>query len=148
MSLKLNQTKISKKGRYFSPGKYPKVRIDAIKLVKRRQNKGELFVAECTILDKPEGELAQGPGRCSWTMKMELDAAASNIKELLVAASGIDPQDEAQVEAAEHDWDQVYELAIGEDQALKDALISIEAFNKSTDGGGTYTRCRFFPVEE
>lgn len=144
----LKGAKIAQGGKYFTEGWY-RVRVGDFKIVTRRNNKGRLFVMETEIL-KSEGDKAQKPGRCNWTVKMELDAAAGNILELMIACSGIDPRDQDAVDSSEHDWDTVLELALSEDKPFFGEELEIEAWDVKDDvtGKTRYTRCKFFPVQK
>ena len=147
-AISLNKAEIGAKrtpARYFTEGEY-EVEMGDIKIVTRRKDKVQLFVVETTIL-KSEGEKAQPTGRCTWTVKLGLDAAPGNIKELLVALSDIDPQNVTAVEAADEDWDQVMELALDETQPFKGKKIRVSAMDQKTREGGNFVRCYFAPIE-
>lgn len=132
---------------YFTPGEYL-VEIVAIKLILRRKQKDFMFIAETKIIES-EGAEAKPKGKLvAWTMKMHLDAAGQNIKEFLVAASGIDPANTEAVDGSDEDWDAIYLAALEDDQPFRGTRLRVSASNRTAESGNEYVRCRFLPAAE
>src|SRR5690349_16392837 len=123
--MKLNDAKVGFGGGvYFEPkSKWPevsepayyKVEIEEIKVVEMRQGKGDLFVCDTRILESDNPKRKPG-SRCNWAVKTSLDAAAGNIKALLAAIMGRNPQNEEELDAPDEDgnppdWEAIGEMA-------------------------------------
>lgn len=141
----LNQAKVGNSGVYFLPGTYV-VECQKIHIVNTRAG-GNLFVFESKILESSREERPVGSS-CSWAVKMELDAAEGNIKELLAALSGKNPRDEAALQG--EDWEAIGELAVSDEQPFEGERVHVSAVekDKKTKPGETFTLCRFEPASE
>lgn len=141
--LKLNEAKESGGGVFFIPrlvkpasdnsaaeydqGVY-EVEIDVTKIFDTRK-KEKMFVAETIIHKSNVPQRAPGT-RCSWMVGVNLDAAASNIRSLMIALTGsalgrVLSSDEIQAE----DWDAVGEAAVSANR-FKGTRLSITSFYK------------------
>lgn len=169
--LKLNEARDSGGGVFFTPrqvkpandngeaaeydqGLYV-AEIDVTKIFANRK-KEENFVAE-TIIRKSNVP-ARGVGtRCAWMVGVNMDAAASNIRSLMIALMGSFlgrtlTSDEIEGE----DWDAVGEAAVSKNR-FKGTLIQVTAFYKlkkdkrpsgldAAVDPHVYTRCLFNAV--
>lgn len=173
--LKLNEARDSGGGVFFIPrqvkpslgdnaAEYDQgiyvAEIDVTKIFENRK-KEKNFVAETFI--RKSNVPARGVGtRCSWMVGINMDAAASNIRSLMIALTGSAlgrtlSSDEIEGE----DWDAVGESAVSGNR-FKGTLIHLTAFyklkkdkrNSGLDAAvdpNIYTRCLFnavLPVEK
>ena len=170
--LKLNEARESGGGVFFVPRKVKDadpatgtaaeydqglyvVEIDVTKVFETRK-KEKNFVAETLI--RSSNVPARGAGtRCSWMVGITLDAAASNIRSLMIALTGSAlgrtlSSDEIEGE----DWDAVGESAVSANR-FKGVPLQITAFYKikkdrhptTLDAAidpNVYTRCLFNAV--
>lgn len=140
--LKLNEAKLTGGGVYFEPtlvergtdstapvyknGLYT-VTVDCLKIIRTRAN-DDLFVCETLIMESNNPVRPVG-SRCNWSVTLSNDAAPGNIKALLCALSGLDPNGGADAKAiADEDWDAVGETAVSDDNPFKGESFSLECW--------------------
>lgn len=158
----IGNAKVSGGGVYLAPGVYPVLQIDTIKMIKTRKNE-EAFVAELDILESQVKERPAGT-RASWMAMLKHDAAPGNIKAILCAIIGANP------DAPEADklvavlkayapnltpqqdpgrlFGQVASVLMDErTQPAHGYLIRCEAVNVKTRAGGDFTKCMWSEVD-
>lgn len=170
--LKLNEARDSGGGVFFIPRKVkdadPKTNtaaeyeqglyvaeIDITKVFDTRKKETN-FVAETII--RQSNVPARGVGtRCSWMVGVNLDAAASNIRSLMIALTGSALGRTLSTEEIEgEDWDAIAEAAVSKNR-FKGTPVAITAFYKlkkdrqpsNLDAAfdpNVYTRCLFNAV--
>lgn len=125
--LDLNKAKVSGGGIYFGPGEY-ECRILAVKMVQTR-NKGAAFCAEHEVVSSTNAEHPAGT-RINFFQLLtgeQADFAPMNIKEYLMAATGVEP---GSADEAKNDWDAIGESAVAEANPLSSHLIKVSGFFK------------------
>ena len=129
---------------YFLPGKY---RIKVIKCFTMRSRKrDDLFIVECEILesDCPERKIGM---QASWCVNFKHDAALGNIKQFIAACNGIDPADEAAVNAEVSE--EVCNYAVDEkDNPLAGIEVLLTAINTKTKEKTDFTIHDWTPVAQ
>jgi len=167
--LKLNEARESGGGVYFLPKKikgpdpatgtaaeYDQgiyiVEIDVTKMFDSRK-KETYFLAETLIKESNVPERSPG-SRCSWMMDVNSDAAASNIRSLMIALTGSAlGQTLSSTEIEGEDWDAVGEAAVSGNR-FKGVPLHVTAFYKlkkdkhpqgldAAHDTNFYTRCLF-----
>lgn len=144
--VKINSAKISGGGVYILPGEYV-FEIEAFKVIKTR-GKGPMFVAEFKVLETTNPERPIG-SRPSFTVLVDQDWGPGNLKEFIVAASGLDPssaRDEAKVNA--ENWDAVLEKAINAQSYSGMKVICSASEQAKKKSEGSFTKIRFYPHPE
>lgn len=142
--LKLNEARESGGGVFFVPkqvspadgngksavyeqGQYI-VEVDMTKCFDNRKKETN-FVCETIIRESNVAGRAPG-SRCSWMIGVNMDAAASNIRSLMIALTGSAlGRTLTSEEIASEDWDAIAEAAVSGNR-FKGVKLSITAFHK------------------
>jgi hypothetical protein len=125
---KINEAKLTQGGVYFNPGFHYLLSVHKMHIVETR-DKGDMFVADFQILESDDPNRKVGT-KASFAQLLNNDMAGINIKSLLVALSGIDRDNEAEIN--DNDWDEVAESSIQDDQPFKDEKVNLETYSKVT----------------
>lgn len=138
----IEDAKVGQGGVYFLPGRY-KVEVDKVFTMQSRKRE-DLFIAETTILESDNAERKPGT-KCSWIVNFKHDAALGNIKGFIAACNGIDPADEAAVNAEV--TEDVCEFAVDEkENPLAGSKLDLTAVQKKTRAGGDFTLHLWAPL--
>jgi hypothetical protein len=144
----LNRVAISGGGGvYLEPGEYL-LEIETLKSVKTR-SKGPMFVADFKVLESTNETRPAGT-RANYTVLTDLDWGPANLKEFLVAASGLDPFSPADAtKVAAENWDAMLEAAISDAQPYKGLKIRSLAREQKTTSAqakrASFTKIMFYP---
>ena len=113
-------------GNYFTPGNYL-AEVICIKGIERRGGKGVLFVMETKIVES-DSEKHKVGSTANWVQDPSTDWGPGNIKECIIAVSGMDPHGEG-VEDAE-DWDAVLDVACDDKNPMAGSKVRVKCISK------------------
>lgn len=133
-------------GNHFNPGFMGLVVVDAIKI--QQSHKGghnnvivEVRILESNMPDKPVG------GAGSWVLNTTHQPWKGNFTGFLAAASGISPNNEAQVKAQINE--QVAEFAVGAQQPFRGRVLRLQTSQILTQGKRQpFTKHDWTPVDQ
>ncbi len=146
----------------YGTGRY-RAKIDVMKQLKSQEEK-LFFITEAIVQESNVEELPKG-SRCTYMMDLGKVVAPGNVKSLLCAVNGLDPNGEDDAVAIENEnWDTNYETAISEDNPTRGLEFIVECFYRRKKGAGKvkpndpptdkaldndyYTHNVFYPVPE
>ena len=130
----ISEVEASQGGVYFLPGVY-KVRIERVLLKEGRLNR-RFFIIDCKILESSVEERPTGM-RASQVIAMDKAPALRNIKEFMLAASGLGAS--AGEEMTEEKWIELCEGAVGEDQPFSGLELELTCRQIETKAGRDFT---------
>lgn len=132
-------------GLYFQPGNY-RVQVDRVKMVKSQTNGRDFFTVETTVIESDNEKLGTGM-KPSWLVELpgKFPATAlGNVKDFLLAGYGyLFKEQGLPLPTKEQIGDKEADEAIGEENPLAGAVLSVSAFNKVTKQGNDFTRVRW-----
>ncbi len=130
----ISEVETSQGGVYFLPGVY-KVRIERVLLKDGRLSRKFFIIdgkiVESSVADRPPGM------RASQVIAMDKAPALRNIKEFMLAASGLEAA--AVEEMTEQDWLDLCEGAVGEDQPFSGLELELTCRQIETKAGRDFT---------
>lgn len=142
----LNEAQVSNGGGvYFLAGEYT-AKIDAVKGFKGQKGP---TVAVDFVITKSDNEKRPVGSRVGTVYVLSKPFTMPNLKEFLVAASGMHPTSPANQAAIEaEDWNKVLDAVTDTSQPLKGVEVSVVAKDQKKRDGGVFTRLFFTPAGE
>lgn len=140
----LNAAKVIGGGVYILAGDYT-MEIEGLKVIRTR-GKGPMFVADFKILESTCPERPAG-SRCNHTVLIEKDWGPTNLKEFLVAASGLDSYSSKDGPLVDKEnWNAILERSLSDEAPYVGLKIKCTATTQDKKKSeGQFTRVRFYP---
>ncbi len=127
-------------GVYFEPGVYPKLWIEALKMIKTSTDGHDMFVAEIHILESNVPERPKG-SEVSWVANLtKHKSAAGNVKQFLCDIAGLESVDDIDAAGAR--------LAVSSDNPFNGTVVMASATNVKTRAGGDFTQVKFTRLDD
>ncbi|MBW2672101.1 MAG: hypothetical protein JRD89_01630 [Deltaproteobacteria bacterium] len=143
-------------GVYFNSNHNYLCKVLCLKIIQSRSN-DNMFVAEMEVIESDDPE--RGPGSCpAWVVNFKHDSALGNIKGLLGALNGVNPNEVEALNALFSEVNEkgetvdisvdISEYAVSEANPLAGNTVRLRTEGIKTRAGGDFTKHLWRPTDE
>lgn len=132
-------------GKYFDEDCAFIVRVEKC-ITKKSRKKEDLFIVECTVVETTSEKNAVG-SRASQVIKLSQDAAPGNVKAVVAAMNGLNPDVKDELDSVpEDDWETLCDYMVSRDNPAKGVYMALATTLLKTKDGGDFTKHNWTPI--